>query len=159
MAGKTITRADLAESVNRAWVVSVQSQFGRVEPHVHAVLRCHSDGLGGFVLVLHIHHARALAARVLVGISDPQGAADLGTSLGKRIIVAGLDMVFKVQPFGPMPGLMAIAEFVTKVHAVCVNCGAAAHYSYRKVEQQQTVLLGETESYEARCRSCFHGQN
>ena len=78
---------------------------------------------------------------------------------GKRIIAAGLDMDFKGQPFGPMPGLMAIAEFVTKVHAVCVNCGAAAHYSYRKVEQQQTVLLGETESYEARCRSCFHGQN
>jgi thymidine kinase len=78
---------------------------------------------------------------------------------GKRIIIAGLDMDFKGNPFGPMPGLMAIAEFVTKVHAVCVNCGAAAHYSYRKVEQQQTVLLGETESYEARCRSCFHGEN
>jgi thymidine kinase len=68
-------------------------------------------------------------------------------------------MDFKGNPFGPMPRLMAIAEFVTKVHAVCVNCGAAAHYSYRKVEQQQTVLLGETESYEARCRSCFHGEN
>ncbi|MEY4954927.1 MAG: hypothetical protein RI981_1012 [Bacteroidota bacterium] len=75
---------------------------------------------------------------------------------GKRVIIAGLDMDFKGNPFGPMPKLMAIAEYVTKVHAVCVQCGAVAHYSYRIVDKEETVLLGETESYQARCRACFH---
>jgi thymidine kinase len=75
---------------------------------------------------------------------------------GKRVIIAGLDMDFKGNPFGSMPQLMAIAEYVTKVHAVCVLCGGVAQYSYRTVNQQQTVLLGETESYQARCRTCFN---
>ena len=74
---------------------------------------------------------------------------------GKRVIVAGLDMDFSGQPFGCMPQLMAVAEYVTKVHAICVVCGDIAQYSYRLVPAQQRVLLGETDSYEARCR-CFH---
>jgi thymidine kinase len=74
---------------------------------------------------------------------------------GKRVVIAGLDMDFKGIPFGPMPHLMAIAEYVTKVHAVCVQCGAVANYSYRIVDKEETVLLGETESYQARCRACF----
>ena len=75
---------------------------------------------------------------------------------GKRVIVVGLDMDFKGKPFGPMPALMAIAEYITKVHAVCMICGDVANYSYRKTPMQQQVMLGETESYEARCRTCFH---
>jgi thymidine kinase len=75
---------------------------------------------------------------------------------GKRVIVAGLDMDFAGKPFGCMPQLMAIAEYVTKVHAICVVCGDIAHYSYRLVPSQARVLLGETDSYEARCRRCFH---
>ncbi len=75
---------------------------------------------------------------------------------GKRVIVAGLDMDFAGKPFGCIPQLMAIAEFVTKVHAICVVCGDVAHYSYRLVPSQERVLLGETESYEARCRRCFN---
>ncbi|MFL0162839.1 thymidine kinase [Aquirufa salirivi] len=74
---------------------------------------------------------------------------------GKRVIIAGLDMDFKGLPFGPMPGLMSIAEYITKVHAVCVKCGGVAQYSHRIVQQQQTVMLGEAESYEALCRTCF----
>ncbi|MCZ2471295.1 thymidine kinase [Aquirufa ecclesiirivi] len=74
---------------------------------------------------------------------------------GKRVIIAGLDMDFKGLPFGPMPGLMSIAEYITKVHAVCVKCGGVAQYSHRIVQQQQTVMLGESESYEALCRTCF----
>ena len=75
---------------------------------------------------------------------------------GKRVIVAGLDMDFQGKPFGPMPHLMAIAEYITKVHAICVVCGEVAQYSYRKVASQDKVLLGETDSYEARCRKCYH---
>ena len=76
---------------------------------------------------------------------------------GVRVIVAGLDMDFKGNPFGPMPKLMAIAESVTKVHAVCVRCGNPALYSYRLVPGAGTILLGEKESYEPRCRACFYG--
>ena len=75
---------------------------------------------------------------------------------GKRVIVAGLDMDFAGKPFGCIPQLMATAEFVTKVHAICVVCGDVAHYSYRLVPSQERVLLGETDSYEARCRRCFN---
>lgn len=75
---------------------------------------------------------------------------------GIRVIVAGLDMDFKGKPFGPVPNLMAIAEHVTKVHAVCVCCGAPANYSYRTVTEGGKVLIGEKESYEPRCRNCFY---
>jgi thymidine kinase len=75
---------------------------------------------------------------------------------GKRVIVAGLDMDFLGKPFGCVPALMAIAEFVTKVHAICAVCGSVASYSYRLVPSKEKVLLGETESYEARCRKCFN---
>jgi thymidine kinase len=75
---------------------------------------------------------------------------------GKRVIVAGLDMDFAGKPFGPMPLLMSIAEYVTKVHAICVVCGEVAQYSYRKVTSQDKILLGETDSYEARCRRCYN---
>ena len=74
---------------------------------------------------------------------------------GKRVIVAGLDMDFSGKPFGPMPQLLAIAEYVTKVHAICMKCGDIAHYSYRLTANQKTVMLGEKDTYEARCRRCF----
>jgi len=75
---------------------------------------------------------------------------------GIRVVVAGLDMDFKGNPFGPVPTLMAMAESVTKVHAVCVRCGSPALYSYRLVTNEAKVLLGEKESYEPRCRQCFY---
>lgn len=75
---------------------------------------------------------------------------------GKRVIVAGLDMDFKGIPFGPMPQLMAIAEDVTKVHAICVKCGNLAHVSHRIVKDEQRVLLGEQHEYEPLCRQCYN---
>ena len=75
---------------------------------------------------------------------------------GIRVIVAGLDMDFKGRPFGPMPALMAIAESVTKVHAVCVVCGNPALFSYRKVPGKNKIMLGEMETYEPRCRICYN---
>ena len=76
-------------------------------------------------------------------------------SKGIRVIVAGLDMDFKGNPFGPMPALMSIAEEVTKVHAVCVICGSPATFSFRTIANESKILLGEKESYEPRCRLCF----
>ncbi|MBR2101443.1 MAG: thymidine kinase [Prevotella sp.] len=74
---------------------------------------------------------------------------------GVRVIVAGLDMDFKGVPFGPMPALCAIADEVTKVHAICVKCGALAYVSHRLVKNDKRVLLGETQEYEPLCRECY----
>ncbi len=99
----------------------------------------------------------------VVGIDEAQffdrGIVEVVNKLaenGKRVIIAGLDMDSRGIPFGPMPALMSIAEYVTKVHAICVVCGDIANYSYRKVPNEQQVMLGELDSYEARCRKCFH---
>ena len=99
----------------------------------------------------------------VVGIDEAQffdhelpHVCDQLANKGIRVIVAGLDMDFQGKPFGPMPAIMAIAELVTKVHAVCVQCGGPATYSYRTTSNESTILLGEKESYEPRCRTCFN---
>ena len=74
---------------------------------------------------------------------------------GKRVVVSGLDMDFKGDPFGPMPALMAVAEYVTKVHAVCIRCGNPANYSHRTIPDEKLVVLGEKDNYEPLCRKCF----
>lgn len=74
---------------------------------------------------------------------------------GIRVIVAGLDMDFKGNPFGPIPALMATAEYVTKVHAICMRCGNLANHSHRITGGKDLVQLGETDSYEPLCRDCF----
>ena len=98
----------------------------------------------------------------VVGIDEAQffdeglpDVCELLASKGIRVIVAGLDMDFLGRPFGPIPALLAKAEYITKVHAICVRCGALANHSYRLVESDTKVLLGEKESYEPRCRECF----
>ena len=78
---------------------------------------------------------------------------------GIRVIVAGLDLDFKGRPFGPMPALCAIADEVTKVHAICVRCGALAYVSHRIVAGDRQVMLGETHEYEPLCRQCYAEEN
>ena len=75
---------------------------------------------------------------------------------GIRLVIAGLDMDFMGKPFGPMPALLAIAEYVTKVHAICMRCGNLAQYSFRKSGDEQVVLLGEKNLYEPLCRNCYN---
>ena len=75
---------------------------------------------------------------------------------GIRLVIAGLDMDFMGKPFGPMPALLAIAEYVTKVHAICMRCGNLAQYSFRKSGDEQVVLLGEKKLYEPLCRNCYN---
>lgn len=74
---------------------------------------------------------------------------------GVRVVVAGLDMDFMGNPFGPMPALLAIAEYITKVHAICMHCGSLAQFSHRKSEESQVVVLGEKDKYEPLCRECY----
>lgn len=88
-----------------------------------------------------------------------EGIVDVCTRLadnGMRVIVAGLDMDYTGRPFGPMPALMARAEYVTKVHAICLRCGGIAQHSHRLTKDDKLVLLGETDSYEPLCRHCFN---
>ena len=99
----------------------------------------------------------------VVGIDEAQffdeeivRVVQLLANQGKRVILAGLDMDFEGKPFDPMPKLMAIAEYVTKVHAICMKCGDLAAFSYRLSAGKEKVMLGEKDSYEARCRKCFH---
>ena len=75
---------------------------------------------------------------------------------GIRVLIAGLDMDFMGKPFGPMPALITIAEYVTKLHAICVRCGNLANYSFRKSEEEQVVVLGEKDKYEPLCRNCYN---
>jgi thymidine kinase len=98
----------------------------------------------------------------VVGIDEAQffdeGLTDVCNRLannGIRVIVAGLDMDYKGVPFGPIPGLLSIAEYVTKVHAICVRCGALANFTHRLSEDDQLILLGETDIYEPLCRVCY----
>jgi thymidine kinase len=98
----------------------------------------------------------------VVGIDEAQffdeALADLATELadhGVRVIVAGLDQDFDRRPFGPMPRLLALAELVDKMHAVCVRCGGPAHYSQRIAGGAEQVQVGDTDAYEARCRACY----
>ena len=98
----------------------------------------------------------------VVGIDEAQffdaGLPDVCNELanrGVRVIVAGLDMDYKSVPFGPMPALCAIADDVTKVHAICVKCGSLAYVSHRTVVGDRRILLGETQEYEPLCRRCY----
>lgn len=78
---------------------------------------------------------------------------------GHRVIIAGLDMDFRGQPFGPIPDLLAVAEYITKLHAICNHCGNLATHTYRLVADAETIVLGEKDIYEARCRFCFNEGN
>lgn len=99
----------------------------------------------------------------VVGIDEAQffdmGIVNVCNDLadrGVRVIAAGLDMDYQGKPFGPIPALLAAAEYVSKVHAICVHCGNLANYSHRVVENDKLVLLGEKDSYEPLCRCCYN---
>ena len=87
--------------------------------------------------------------------SDIMAVCNFLANKGVRVIVAGLDMDFQGNPFGPIPSLMATAEYVTKVHAICMRCGNLAQYSHRTTADKHLVMLGEKDSYEPLCRKCF----
>ena len=111
---------------------------------------------------------RACVPHHLIDVAEPDrlfSAADFAEAAdesisaiigrGKRVIVAGLDQDYRGRPFGPVPALMAIAEYVTKLHAVCARCGAEASRSQRLVAQEAQLFVGGAAAYEARCRDCF----
>ncbi|MCC6723701.1 MAG: thymidine kinase [Saprospiraceae bacterium] len=123
-----------------------------------------------FILAIPIDHSKKVLELTegvsVVGIDEAQffdaDLTDVCQQLalaGKRVIVAGLDMDFKGRPFGPMPNLLAVAEYITKVHAICQHCGNLATHSYRLANETGQVLLGEKDTYEPRCRTCYNMGN
>ncbi len=124
------------------------------------------------------HDAHAIASRpvltadeilsvaqdiLVIGIDEAQFFDDKLPSIceelalrGHRVIVAGLDTDFRGRPFGPIPNLLAVAEYITKLHAICHHCGNLATHTYRLSDDAETVVLGERNIYEARCRHCFN---
>ena len=102
----------------------------------------------------------------VIGIDEAQffdmelvNVAQKLAKMGIRVIIAGLDMDYRGNPFGPMPNLLAVAEYITKVHAICSHCGNLATHSYRLSVEESTILLGEKDSYEPRCRTCYEMGN
>lgn len=98
----------------------------------------------------------------VIGIDEAQffdnGLAEVCNKLanqGVRVIIAGLDMDYLGKPFGPIPDLLCVAEYITKVHAICVKCGNLAQHTHRKTKEEKRVLLGETDIYEPLCRKCY----
>ena len=119
------------------------------------------------ILSRPVHHSSEIllvdTQTDVVGIDEAQffdmGLKDVCEELatrGHRVIIAGLDMDFRGEPFGPMPDLLAVAEYVTKLHAICNHCGNLATHTYRLIPDAETIVLGEKDIYEARCRHCFN---
>jgi len=114
--------------------------------------------------VIHSENILLLAEGIeVVGIDEAQfldlelpRVCEQLAQKGTRVIIAGLDMDFEGKPFGPMPHLLSVADYITKVHAICMQCGDIAHFSYRKTADKGKIMLGEKDSYEPRCRTCYY---
>jgi thymidine kinase len=155
---RRLKRAQFAKQRVEIFKPSVDTRYDDEEVVSHNATRIRSTP------VPSSSNIRLLANNVdVVGIDEAQFFDDEIVAVcndlanrGVRVIVAGLDMDFKGNPFGPMPALMATAEYVTKVHAVCTHTGNLAHYSYRKALNEDLVLLGETQEYEPLSRAAYY---
>jgi thymidine kinase len=155
---RRLTRARLAKQHVEIFKPSVDTRYHdtHVVSHNETSIRSTPVSFAGDILLLS-------GTCDVVGIDEAQffdeeivRVVQLLANQGKRVILAGLDMDFEGKPFDPMPKLMAIAEYVTKVHAICMQCGDLAAFSYRLSAAKEKVMLGEKDSYEARCRKCFY---
>jgi len=154
---RRLRRAEIARQKVEIFKPSIDVRYSETEVVSHDENTIRSTSIDNSATIL------LLAGNVdVVGIDEAQffdaGLIDVCNKLadmGIRVVVAGLDMDFRGQPFGPVPGLMASAEYVTKVHAICMRCGNLAHFSHRFSDTGKLVLLGEKGAYEPLCRECF----
>jgi thymidine kinase len=155
---RRLRRAKIAKLKVEIFKPAVDTRYDAIKVVSHDATEIHSTP------VPNSSNIPILAADVdVVGIDEAQffdmGLVQVCNQLadsGIRVIVAGLDMDFKGDPFGPIPALMATAEYVTKVHAICMRCGNLANHSHRITGGSALVELGEKDSYEALCRDCFY---
>lgn len=154
---RRLKRAKIARLKVEIFKPAIDKRFSEVEVVSHdenAIMSTPVDTSGNILL---------LAGDVdVIGIDEAQffdnGLVEASVALanqGIRVIIAGLDMDFKGKPFGPIPGLMAVADHITKVHAICMRCGNVAQFSHRFSQAGKLVLLGEKNQYEPLCRSCY----
>jgi len=154
---RRLKRAKIARQKVEIFKPDIDVRFSKNEVVSHDENSIHSTPVGNSANIL------LLTGNVdVIGIDEAQffdkGLVDVVVKLanmGIRVIVAGLDMDFKGEPFGPIPDLMAVADHIDKVHAICVQCGNIAQFSHRLSDKEQTVLLGEKDIYEPLCRGCF----
>lgn len=154
---RRMRRARIAHQKAAIFKPTIDVRYSRDEVVSHDANSIPSTPIQSARELLHIHEEINV-----IGIDEAQFFDDELPKVceqlalkGIRVIVAGLDMDFRGQPFGPMPALLAMAEYITKVHAICNHCGNLATHSYRLSPDEQTVLLGEKQEYEARCRVCY----
>jgi len=154
---RRLRRAEIARQKVEIFKPSVDVRYSETEVVSHDEKVIRSTAVDNSATIL------LLSGDVdVVGIDEAQ-FFDLGlidicnklSNMGVRVIVAGLDMDFRGKPFGPVPGLMATAEYVTKVHAICMRCGNLAHFSHRLSDTEKLVVLGEKGEYEPLCRECY----
>jgi thymidine kinase len=154
---RRLRRAEIARQKVEIFKPSIDIRYSLTDVVSHDENTIRSTAVDNSATIL------LLAGNVdVVGIDEAQffdvGLIDVCNKLsdmGIRVIVAGLDMDFRGKPFGPMPGLMASAEYVTKVHAICMRCGNLAQFSHRLSDAEKLVVLGEKGAYEPLCRECF----
>ncbi|NEW82593.1 MAG: thymidine kinase [Mariniphaga sp.] len=154
---RRLRRAEIARQKVEIFKPSIDVRYSTTDVVSHDENTIRSTAVDNSATIL------LLAGNVdVVGIDEAQffdvGLIDVCNKLsdmGIRVIVAGLDMDFRGKPFGPMPGLMASAEYVTKVHAICMRCGNLAHFSHRLTDAEKLVVLGEKGAYEPLCRECY----
>lgn len=154
---RRMRRAEFARQKVEIFKPAIDTRYSDEDVVSHDKHAIHSTPVGSSAQIL------LMADDIdVVGIDEAQffddGLVDVCNQLaynGVRVIVAGLDMDFKGVPFGPMPALCAIADDVTKVHAICVRCGKLAYVSHRIVAGDRQVMLGETAEYEPLCRECY----
>lgn len=158
---RRLKRAEIAKLNVEIFKPATDTRYDENDVVSHNYTAVHATAVDSSAAILLLK-----ADTQVVGIDEAQffdeGLPEVCNQLankGIRVIAAGLDMDFSGKPFGPVPALMAIAELVTKVNAVCVRCGSPAMYSYRHVASDAKILLGEKESYEPRCRACFHAKD
>jgi len=154
---RRMRRAQFAKQTVEIFKPAVDTRYSEenIVSHDQNAIPCTAVEHSGNILLLS-------GGRDVIGIDEAQffdeGLPQICNQLanqGIRVIVAGLDMDYKGNPFGPMPELCAIADDVTKVHAICVECGQLAGYSHRLVHNDKLVFLGEKEEYQPLCRKCF----
>jgi thymidine kinase len=155
---RRLRRAKIARLKVQVFKPEIDSRFSRDHIVSHSEMRHESSAVRTASEILE----RVEPGTGVVGIDEGQffdnDLVDVANTLagrGLRVIVAGLDQDYTGRPFEPMPQLLAVAEFITKTHAICVRCGQPANYSQRIVEVEGRVVVGASEAYEARCRRCF----
>jgi thymidine kinase len=155
---RRLRRAQIAKQRVQIFKPNVDTRFSDDHIVSHSDMKIKSQLVGKAIEIPELVDSRTQ----VIGIDEAQffdlelvGVCNRLADMGKRVIVAGLDQDYRGRPFDPMPQLLSIAEYITKTLAICVLCGAPANRTQRLVNNAERVLVGATDSYEARCRLCF----